>query len=107
MRQYSESKLAGGALREAPSLAVDALAAPIARENALVALAALGLSRDPVHEPVHAPRPCVLAMLLLCVTLSTMIWIRPASRGRRGPPLDPYAATQIVRLGRRPDLPYE
>ena len=42
------------ALREARSLAAHALAAPIAREIALTALTALGLSRDPVHEPVHA-----------------------------------------------------
>jgi hypothetical protein len=42
------------ALRETRSLAMDALAAPIAQEIAPTALAALGLSRDPVHEPVHA-----------------------------------------------------
>jgi hypothetical protein len=42
------------ALREARSLAAHALPAPIAREIALTALTALGLSGDPVHEPVHA-----------------------------------------------------
>jgi hypothetical protein len=45
------------ALRGARSLAADALAAPIARVMARVALAALGLSGDPVHEPVHAQGP--------------------------------------------------
>jgi hypothetical protein len=42
------------ALREACSLASDALAALMARGIALTASAALGLSGDPVHEPVHA-----------------------------------------------------
>jgi hypothetical protein len=42
------------ALREARSLAAHALAAPIARHIAQIALTALGLSADPVHEPVHA-----------------------------------------------------
>ena len=41
------------ALREARDLAAYALAAPIAPIIALMALAALGLSGDPVHEPVH------------------------------------------------------
>ena len=45
------------ALRETRSLPAHALAAPMAREIALVALAALGLSGDPVHEPVHARSP--------------------------------------------------
>src|SRR5215469_187875 len=40
------------ALREARSRAARTLAAPIARIIALTALAALGLSEDPVHEPV-------------------------------------------------------
>ena len=42
------------ALREARSLAPHALAALITREIALTALAALGLSKDPFHEPFHA-----------------------------------------------------
>jgi hypothetical protein len=42
------------ALRAARAAAAHALAAPIARAIAWVALAALGLSGDPVHEPVHA-----------------------------------------------------
>ena len=41
------------ALREARSPAPHALAALIAREIALTALAALGLSKDPFHEPFH------------------------------------------------------
>ena len=44
------------ALREARSPASHALAAPISRVIALIALAALELSGDAVHEPVHAPR---------------------------------------------------
>ena len=47
------------ALREARDLAAHALTAPIAPSIALMALAALGLSDDPVHEPVHARDLCV------------------------------------------------
>jgi len=47
------------ALREARAQAAHALAAPIAREIALMALTALGLSDDPVHDPVHAQVPYV------------------------------------------------
>jgi len=55
------------ALRGACDLAAHALTAPMAPVIAPTALAALGLSDDPVHEPVHAPglRPVIL---LLCVT---------------------------------------
>jgi integrase len=42
------------ALRVTRSLALDALAAPIARKIAQIALIALGLSEDPFHEPFHA-----------------------------------------------------
>jgi hypothetical protein len=42
------------ALREACSRAAHALAAPIAPVIALMTPAALGLSNDSVHEPVHA-----------------------------------------------------
>ena len=45
------------ALREACSRAAHALAAPIARAIAQMAPAALELSGDPVHEPVHARNP--------------------------------------------------
>jgi hypothetical protein len=45
------------ALRGACSLAAHALAAPIARVIARMALAALGLSGDPVHEPVYVRDP--------------------------------------------------
>jgi integrase len=44
------------ALREARALTAHALAALIAREIALMALAALGLSGDPFHGPFHAQR---------------------------------------------------
>jgi hypothetical protein len=47
---------------------MDALAAPMAPAIAQEALAALGLSSDPVHEPVHARRPYGPDILLLCVT---------------------------------------
>jgi len=56
------------ALRGARALATHALAAPIARAIAPAALAALGLSGHPVHEPVHARRPHGPIILLLCVT---------------------------------------
>ena len=49
------------ALREACSLAAHALAALIAPNIALTAPAALGLSGNPVHDPVHARDPCVLS----------------------------------------------
>src|SRR6516162_7439494 len=42
------------ALREVRSLAVHALAAPITRKIARIALTALGLSKDTFHEPFHA-----------------------------------------------------
>ena len=48
------------ALRGARDLAAHALAAPIAPIIALMALTALGISGDPVHEPVHARSPCSL-----------------------------------------------
>ena len=50
-------KPASGALRGPRSRAAHALAAPIARGMARIALSALGLSGDPVHEPVHVRRP--------------------------------------------------
>jgi hypothetical protein len=61
------------ALREARARAAHALAAPIPRVIALIALAALGLSGDSVHEPVHAPRlrPRVVATLRDCPSDST------------------------------------
>ena len=45
------------ALRGARAAAAHALAAPIALVIAQMALAALGLSGDPVHEPVHVRDP--------------------------------------------------
>ena len=45
------------ALREVRALAAHALAALIPREIARIALAALGISVDPVHEPVHGRDP--------------------------------------------------
>jgi hypothetical protein len=54
------------ALRETWSLAVVALAAPIARVIALMALAALGLSGDPFHDPFHARGLRVTPSCSLC-----------------------------------------
>jgi integrase len=48
------------ALRGACCLAAHALPAPISRTIALTALAALGLSGAPFHEPFHGRGPCVL-----------------------------------------------
>jgi hypothetical protein len=42
------------ALRGARSRAAHTLAAPIPRIITLMAFAALGLSKDPFHEPFHA-----------------------------------------------------
>ena len=42
------------ALRETRSLAAHALTAPMAEQIAVMAPIALGLSADPVHDPVHA-----------------------------------------------------
>ena len=56
------------ALRGACALPAHALAALIARVMARMALAALGLSCDPVHEPVHDRSPHGPVILLLCVT---------------------------------------
>jgi hypothetical protein len=66
------------ALRETCDLAAHALAAPIASVIALMTPAALGLSGDPVHEPVHALKldPCGL---LYDVTARTIrLLLRPA-----------------------------
>ena len=49
------------------------LAAQMTRIIALTALAALELSGDPVHEPVHARGSCVPAILLLCVVTPTCV----------------------------------
>ena len=66
------------ALRGARSPAAHPLAAPIARLIARMALAALGLSGDPVHEPVHVQDP-VSRILLLCVNVAGDMDPRPAS----------------------------
>jgi hypothetical protein len=57
------------ALREACAVPAHALAAPITRAIARMALTALGLSGDPVHEPVHA-RDTHFRILLLCVNVA-------------------------------------
>ena len=51
------------ALRGARALPAHALAAPIAQGIAPLALAALGLSTDPFHDPYHAHGLCVMAGL--------------------------------------------
>ena len=54
------------ALRETRSLPAHALAAPIARQIAQMALAALGLSKDPFHDPFHARGLCVTPSCSVC-----------------------------------------
>ena len=56
------------ALRVTWSLAADALAAPMAREIALMALTALGLPGDPFHDPFHARCLYLTPPWSLCVT---------------------------------------
>jgi hypothetical protein len=85
------------ALRGARDLPVHALAAPIAQDIALGALAALGLPGDPFHaRGPHAP-----SFLLLCVT-RPYCWFR-ASHGE--PSGCPYACRMpSARDRRRPDV---
>jgi len=73
-----------------------ALAALIARVIARMALAALGLSGDPVHEPVH-PRPLRPWILLLRVNVSGVFDSRPQADTAPGPTADLYAATRRAR----------
>ena len=87
-------------------MAAHALAAPIARATARMALAALGLSGDPVHEPVHVREPpSVPGILQLCVYVADDMDPRPQAARVPGPTVDLYAATRIVRVSRRPILP--
>ena len=80
-------------------MAAHALAAPIARATARMALAALGLSGDPVHEPVHARRPYGLLILLLCVNVANdRHGSAPQADKASGPAVDLHAATHTVRL---------
>jgi len=94
------------ALRETRSLPAHALAAPTAQEIALVALAALGLSGEPVHEPVHARSPASPAILLLCVSVAATKCIgAPQADGAAADALSlcHYAHSPV---SRRPDLPH-
>jgi hypothetical protein len=59
------------ALREACCLTAHALPAPIARQIALTAVVALGLSGKPFHEPFHAQGPLSGNPGLLCITSMT------------------------------------
>jgi hypothetical protein len=69
---------------------------PIARAIAQMALAALGLSGDPVDEPVHARDPAS-HILLLCVNVADDMDPRPQADRAPGPTVDLYAATHTVR----------
>ena len=100
------------ALRATRSLVMDALAAPIAQEIALTALAALGLSGDPFHaqgaaahafalggHPVDLPRRLVrtaaVAFSPRVLATSTTIGaplVRPGARANVNP------ACEVVRL---------
>ena len=72
------------ALRGARAPAAHALAAPIARKIALTALAALGLSKDPFHEPFHARGRYVTLPCSLCVrSLATLHHAQMSVPGRR------------------------
>ena len=72
------------ALREARSRAAHTLAAPIPRIIALTALAALGLSKDPFHEPFHA-RALRHAFLFTVRNLTEGLYYAPMSMpGRHG-----------------------
>jgi hypothetical protein len=79
------------ALRGACALTAHALAAPMAPVIALMALAALGLSDDPVHEPVHA-RASAPVILLLCVILPRTLY----PRTRAGPARHELTVFQIA-----------
>jgi|SRR6516165_7592390 len=54
------------ALRDTRSLPAHALAALMSRKVALTALAVLGLSGDPFHDPFHARGRCVTPSCSLC-----------------------------------------
>jgi hypothetical protein len=58
-----------GCLQVVRPLALSPLAAPMAQAIALTALATLGLSDAPVHEPVHGRDPPIWLISLLCVTM--------------------------------------
>src|SRR5215468_7987682 len=66
------------ALRGARPRAAHTLAAPIPRIIALTALAALGLSKDPFHEPFHA-RALRHAFLFTVRNLTEGLYYAPMS----------------------------
>ena len=87
------------ALREACSRSADALAAPIAPVIALMTPAALGLSGDPVHEPVHGPRPEARPYGLLHDLTAHAIRLLLACRLQEVRPHAPYPlAAQTTRI---------
>jgi hypothetical protein len=79
-----------------------ALAAGMARVIARMALAALGLSGDLVHEPVHVREPASPASCYLCVNIGDDMDPRPQADMAPGPTVDRYAATHTVRLAGTP-----
>ena len=94
------------ALREARSLALHALAAPITQEIALAALAALGLSKNPFHEPFHArglyiTPPCSLCLTTLAALHGAEERARPTSGRTGNQPLPPMPG--LLTCGCRPD----
>jgi hypothetical protein len=62
-----------------------------------MALAALGLSGDPVHEPVHV-RGSASRILLPCVNVADDMDPRPQADTASKPTADPHAGTRTVRL---------
>jgi hypothetical protein len=67
------------ALRVTRSHALDALAAPIARKIALIALTALVLPENPFHDPFHADCLHVTPPCSLCVTSPSALQQAPMS----------------------------
>ena len=89
------------ALRGACSRAAHALAALIARVNGTDGTdgtGGAGITRRPGPRTGPRPRPCVHAILLLCVNVADDMDPRPQADTAPGPAVDLYAATHAVRL---------
>ena len=86
------------ALREARALTAHALAALIARANGTDGTGGAGITRRPGPRTGPRPRPCVHAILLLCVNAADDMDPRPHADTAPGPAADLYAAAHTVRL---------
>jgi hypothetical protein len=93
-RSVTHRKAGDGALRGARPRAVHALAAPIARAIALMALAALGVTAASFHEPFHTERSaaCRLATVRDILGAWSKLWSPcpggpgPTAQADPGPP---------------------